>query len=83
MNNLLTENKNRHGNYTVLTRREKEFLEWCTKDLTYSEISVKMGVGIRTIDYYRDSLFAKLDLNTRIGLTLYAIRIGLVSVHDL
>lgn len=66
-----------------LTKREREFLTYCAKDLTYSEIADLMGIGIRTADYYRDSLFAKLNLNTRVGLTLYAIRIGLVSIQDI
>ena len=33
-----------------------------------------------TIDGYRDALFEKLNVRTRVGLVLYAIRNGIVSV---
>ncbi len=33
-----------------------------------------MFVSPRTIDGYRDSLFAKLDIKTRVGLVMYAIK---------
>lgn len=60
--------------------RELEFLRFTTSDLTYKEIALEMGVGIRTVDYYRERLFQRLQVKTRVGLALFAIKIGMVKV---
>ncbi len=48
--------------------------------MTYKEIADKMNLSPRTIDGYRDSLFEKLNLKSRVGLVLYAIRNGLYKL---
>lgn len=65
---------------TVLNDREIEFLRYACTELTYKEIASKMYLSPRTIDGYRDTLFDKLQLKTRVGLVTFAIRNGLVSV---
>ena len=39
-----------------------------------------MYMSPRTVDVYRDTLMAKLGIRTRVGLALYAINTGLVSL---
>ncbi|HRO41371.1 MAG TPA: response regulator transcription factor [Flavipsychrobacter sp.] len=63
-----------------LTDREKEFLVHCCTELTYREIAEKMFLSPRTVDGYRESLFAKLNINSRVGLAIYAIKNGLVKL---
>jgi DNA-binding NarL/FixJ family response regulator len=63
-----------------LNEREIEFLKLSCTELTYKEIADRMGVSPRTVDGYRDGLFEKLPVKTRVGLVLYAIRSGLVMV---
>ena len=63
-----------------LNEREIEFLKLSCTELTYKEIADRMGVSPRTVDGYRDMLFEKLPVKTRVGLVLYAIRSGLVLV---
>jgi DNA-binding NarL/FixJ family response regulator len=60
-----------------LTERETEFLTWCCTELTYKEIGEKMFCSARTVESYRDSLFEKLGVKTRVALALYAVKIGL------
>ena len=60
----------------TFTEREIEFLHYCCTELTYREIAEKMFCSNRTVESYRDSLFEKLGLKTRIGLVLYAIKSG-------
>jgi DNA-binding NarL/FixJ family response regulator len=60
-----------------LTEREKEFLEHSCTELTYKEIGEKMFCSVRTVETYRDSLFEKLGVKTRVALALYAVKIGL------
>lgn len=64
----------------VLNEKDREFLRWVCTELTYKDIAAKMFVSPRTVDDYRNSLFEKLKVKTRIGLVLYAIRNGLVEV---
>jgi DNA-binding NarL/FixJ family response regulator len=63
-----------------LSARETEFLRYSCTELTYKEIAEKMHVSPRTIDGYRDTLFEKLGIKTRVGLAMYAIRKGLVEM---
>jgi DNA-binding NarL/FixJ family response regulator len=64
-----------------LSQRETDFLKYTCTELTYKEIAEKMFVSPRTIDGYRDSLFEKLQVKTRVGLALYAIKTGLVDIN--
>ena len=63
-----------------LTEREIEFLKLACTEMTYKEIAEKMRLSPRTVDGYRDTLFQKLDLKTRTGLVIYAIKNGIVQV---
>lgn len=59
-----------------LSEREVEFLKYSTSEMTYREISEKMFCSPRTIENYRDSLFEKLELKSRVGLAVYALKNG-------
>lgn len=63
-----------------ITGREQEFLQWACTDLSYKEIADKMNVSPRTVDGYRESLFDKLNMRSRIGLVLFAIKNELVKI---
>jgi DNA-binding NarL/FixJ family response regulator len=64
----------------LLTEREKEFMKHACTELTYKEIGEKMFCSVRTVEGYRDALFEKLDMKTRVALALYAVKIGLVKL---
>ncbi|QKJ30683.1 response regulator transcription factor [Mucilaginibacter mali] len=57
-----------------LTANEIKFLEMCCSELTYKEIAGKMCLSPHTIDNYRDALFQKLDLKSRTGLVIFALK---------
>jgi two-component system, NarL family, invasion response regulator UvrY len=61
-----------------LTQRETEFLKLACTELTYKDIADKMCLSIHTIDGYRDVLFEKLNVKSRVGLVVYAIKNKLV-----
>ncbi len=63
-----------------LNGRETDFLKYACTELTYKEIADRMFVSPRTIDGYRDVLFEKLHVKTRVGLVMYAIKNGIVNV---
>ncbi|HVY75429.1 MAG TPA: response regulator transcription factor [Puia sp.] len=62
-----------------LTQREKDFLRLICTEITYKDIAAKMYVSPRTVDEYRNNLFEKLKVKSRVGLVLYAIRNGLAD----
>ncbi|MDG3582155.1 response regulator [Galbibacter pacificus] len=57
-----------------LKDREIEFLKLACTEMTYKEIAAEMFLSPKTIDGYRESLFEKLDVRSRIGLVLYGIK---------
>jgi DNA-binding NarL/FixJ family response regulator len=63
----------------IITVREQEFLQLACSEMTYKEIADKMHVSARTVDGYRESLFDKLGLKSRVGLVLFSIRNRLVE----
>jgi two-component system, NarL family, invasion response regulator UvrY len=60
--------------------REKDFLQLACSEYTYNEIAAKMFLSPKTIDGYRNSLFEKLNVKSRVGLALYAVKNGLVQL---
>lgn len=78
--NLLVDDKNPTSTFAKLTTREIEFLKYACTEMAYKEIADKMCVSVRTVEGYRDTLCEKLDLKTRVGLALYAIRNKLVEL---
>lgn len=68
--------------YTLakLNSREIEFLKLSATELTYKEIAEHMCLSSRTVDGYRDALFEKLQIKSRIGLVLYAIKNKLIDI---
>lgn len=67
-------------NITHLKDHEMTFIKWVCTELTYKEIADKMFLSPRTIDGYRDDLFQKLNVKTRVGLVMYAIKNGIVTL---
>ena len=63
-----------------LTEREKEFLILLCSEKPYKEIAEEMFVSPRTIDSYRDTLFEKLHVKTRVGLVLFAIKNKVIEI---
>jgi DNA-binding NarL/FixJ family response regulator len=72
----LTNDKTDAKNIIQITAREKEFLQYSITEMSYKEIAEKMFCSPRTVESYRDSLFEKLDLKTRVGLAVYAMKNG-------
>lgn len=63
-----------HAATAALNQKEIEFLKLNCSEKTYKEIAQDMHLSPRTIDGYRDALFEKLGIRSRVGLVIYAIR---------
>lgn len=64
----------------IFSEKELLFLQLCSTELTYKEIAADMGLSPRTVDNYRESLFAKLNIKSRTGLVVYGIKNGLIKL---
>jgi two-component system, NarL family, invasion response regulator UvrY len=63
-----------------LSDREKRFLALACTEMTYSEIARTMSLSARTIDGYRDALFSKLHVGSRVGLAMWTVRNGILDM---
>lgn len=68
------------GIVSRISDREIQFLKFASTEMTYKEIADLMNVSPRTVDGYREVLFEKLDVKSRIGLVLFAIKNRIVQV---
>ncbi|MEO7488590.1 MAG: response regulator transcription factor, partial [Ferruginibacter sp.] len=66
----------------LMNDREKEFLQYACSELTYNEIAAKMFVSPKTVDGYRNALFEKFNVKSRVGLVLFAIKHGLIEIEN-
>jgi len=69
-NDTLLDSKGHIG----LNERERRFVELSCSDLTYAEIADQMCVSPRTVDGYRESVFQKMNVKSRVGMVMVAIR---------
>jgi len=64
---------------TLLTNNEIVFLKLSSTEMTYKEIAKEMFISPRTVDNYRDQLFEKLNVKSRVGLAMYAMKNGIIN----
>jgi DNA-binding NarL/FixJ family response regulator len=59
---------------TMLNEQELIFLKWTCSEKSHKQIAVEMCVSPRTVDGYRDALFKKLNVSSRVGMVMYALK---------
>ncbi len=72
--NIRTEENEVKESVEDLKDKEKEFIKLACSEMTYKEIADIMCLSPKTIDGYRDSVFTKLDVKSRVGLVLFALK---------
>ena len=77
---LLDKKANDDSKKINLKEKEILFIKHACTEKTYKEIASEMCLSPKTIDGYRECLFDKLEIKTRIGLVLYAIKHKIVLV---
>lgn len=63
-----------------LSDNELTFLRLSCSEKTYQEIANEMFKSEKTIDGYRAELFKKLNVSSRVGMVMYAIKNGIVQL---
>lgn len=80
VHSLQNNNNDKKNGFQLINEREKEFLKLACSEMTYNEIAAQMFLSPKTIDGYRNALFEKLNIRSRVGLALYAVRNGFVEL---
>jgi DNA-binding NarL/FixJ family response regulator len=62
------------------TKKELDFIVLSVNGNKYNDIGAKMFVSIKTIENYRDSIYEKLNINSREELVKFAIKAGIVDI---
>ena len=65
--------------HEALKEQEIRFLKLVCTEMTYKEIAEQMSLSPKTIDGYRQALFDKLNIKSRVGLVLYAMHQKIVD----
>lgn len=78
--NKIVEDNDEVAALQKLTENELTFLRLSCSEKTYSEIATEMFKSEKTIDGYRAELFKKLNVSSRVGMVMYAIKNGIVQL---
>lgn len=63
-----------------LSAKETRFVQLACSELTYKEIAAQLYLSERTIDGYRESVFQKLNVQSRVGMVMEALRLKMVQL---
>jgi len=66
----------------ALTSREREIVRLVALGFQNSEIAQRLEIGDATVKTHLNNVFHKLEVRDRVALTLYAIMLGLVGIHE-
>ncbi|HEY4111244.1 response regulator transcription factor [Puia sp.] len=69
------------GVAVTLSDREREVLRLMCSEFTLKEMADRLYLSPRTVDGYRDSLFQKFNVKSRVGLVLVAIKLGIFQIN--
>lgn len=78
--NKIVEDNDEVAALQKLTDNEMTFLRLSCSEKTYQEIANEMFKSEKTIDGYRAELFKKLNVSSRVGMVMYAIKNGIVQL---
>jgi DNA-binding NarL/FixJ family response regulator len=73
-------NTGKKQSFVELTERETEFLKQCCTEKSYKEIADAMKILPRSVEKLRSDMFEKIGTTSRVGLVLYTIKAGLVTI---
>jgi DNA-binding NarL/FixJ family response regulator len=67
-------------NKNIVSKREKEIINFISKGFTTDEISEKLYISKHTVETHRKNIFNKLQVNNIAGLVKKSISLGIIDV---
>jgi DNA-binding NarL/FixJ family response regulator len=65
-----------------LSVREREVVQCVARGLRNAEVAQRLFISEQTVKTHLNNIFHKLELRDRVELALYAVRVGLIGVHE-
>lgn len=78
---FLSPSVHRATHYRPLSPREQQVLMRVADGARSQQIADELGLSVRTVEHHRARLMQKLGINDVAGLTRYALRTGLITLH--
>lgn len=69
-----------HMQRPLLTPKEQEILNWCTRGKTTPEIAIILGKSETTINFHMANLRMKFDVTSRYAAVLKALKLGMTTL---
>ncbi len=73
---ILRDMQKRPADMPILTKMEEQVLTYIGHDMNYRQIAQKMDITTRSVEGHKDSLFKKLNVNSKVALAKYAVQAG-------
>jgi pimeloyl-ACP methyl ester carboxylesterase/DNA-binding CsgD family transcriptional regulator len=70
------------GGRRSLTSREAEILAMVASGMSNRAIAQELVLSVRTVERHIGNIYSKLELNSRVQATAYALEQGLISAHE-
>jgi DNA-binding NarL/FixJ family response regulator len=68
--------------FDLLTRRQHEVLQLVAEGYSTRQIALKLAISAKTVETHRTHLTERLDIHDVAGLVRYALKMGIVSIHQ-
>ena len=68
---------------TIITKRENEILQLILDGFKNREIADKLSIAERTVEFHKQNIYLKLEVNNSVDLVKKAFRSNLVPTNDL
>ena len=68
--------------FAKLTARELEVATLLAAGMPAVAVGIRLGIGYKAVETYQTNARKKLGVQSASGLTLLAVREGLISMHD-
>jgi DNA-binding NarL/FixJ family response regulator len=68
--------------YGKLSDREKEVLQVVAEGNSNKEVAEKLFISPKTVENHKANIMKKLNIHDRVGLTKYALRLGLIDLSS-
>lgn len=78
--NQIVDDESELNTFMNLNENELAFLKLACSEKTYQHIATEMFKSEKTIDGYRAEVFRKLNVGSRVGMVMYAIKNGIVTL---
>ena len=65
-----------------LSAREREVLALIAEGLSNKQVAQRLGIGVRTVETYRQRIMDRLEIHSVAGLTRFAIAHGIISLES-